>query len=195
MSPVYLNLNCLCIILDCTVLLQARVPGDDLPAGFLRRAGGGARAGAGPGAGAVHPAVLYCGPVTTWYRVQVLGLLQSWATAFAGDPGLAGVGQVVAELRAGGVAFPGPSTQHGLLSYPAPGPAPASTTFRPQHPSQVPAHGPVPQQGGPAPPPRPGTGQLKQSQLARLQADLTTCQTNTEVIIYHWFSCLFLVFT
>ena len=49
-------------------------------------------------------------------RDQVLGLLQSWAAAFSSDPAMAGVGELVAGLRARGVEFPEPSTQDIILT-------------------------------------------------------------------------------
>ena len=49
-------------------------------------------------------------------RDQVLALLQSWAAAFSADPDMAGVAEVVATLRAGGVVFPAPSTQDIILT-------------------------------------------------------------------------------
>ena len=49
-------------------------------------------------------------------RDQVLGLLQSWAAAFSSDPVMAGVGELVAGLRARGVEFPEPSTQDIILT-------------------------------------------------------------------------------
>ena len=49
-------------------------------------------------------------------RDQVLGLLQSWASAFSSDPVMAGVGELVAGLRARGVEFPEPSTQDIILT-------------------------------------------------------------------------------
>ena len=49
-------------------------------------------------------------------RDQVLALLQSWAAAFSADPDMTGVAEVVAQLRAGGVVFPAPSTQDIILT-------------------------------------------------------------------------------
>ena len=73
-------------------------------------------------------------------RDQVLGLLQSWAAAFSSDPAMAGVGELVAGLRARGVEFPEPSTQDIMLTS-----SQSSPSHHPNnHSSVVPCHGPVP---------------------------------------------------
>ena len=49
-------------------------------------------------------------------REQMLGMLQSWALAFRADPGMSGVVETVAEMRARGVPFPEPTTQDIILT-------------------------------------------------------------------------------
>ena len=49
-------------------------------------------------------------------REQLLGMLQSWASAFSADPDMQGVTQCVAQLRDKGVVFPEPSTQDIILT-------------------------------------------------------------------------------
>ena len=49
-------------------------------------------------------------------REQLLGMLQSWASAFGSDPAMTGVADVVSQLRVSGVVFPEPSTQDIILT-------------------------------------------------------------------------------
>ena len=49
-------------------------------------------------------------------REQMLGMLQSWALAFRADPGMSGVVETVAEMRARGGPFPEPTTQDIILT-------------------------------------------------------------------------------
>jgi len=49
-------------------------------------------------------------------REQLLGMLQSWSSAFGSDPAMTGVADVVTQMRVRGVVFPEPSTQDIILT-------------------------------------------------------------------------------
>ena len=104
-------------------------------------------------------------------REQVLGLLQSWATAFSSDPAMRGVVELYTEMKARGVTFPAPSTQDIVLTKSQPG--------------LVPCHAPVPRTGPVAPVRQhrlpPTSGRLSEDQVSKLRQDLHIAQINAEV--------------
>ena len=48
---------------------------------------------------------------------QLLGMLQSWATAFSSDPAMVGVVDIVNDMKQRGVVFPEPSAQDIILTH------------------------------------------------------------------------------
>ena len=50
-------------------------------------------------------------------RDQMLGMLQSWATAFTADPAMLGVVDMVSDMKQRGVVFPEPSAQDIILTH------------------------------------------------------------------------------
>lgn len=117
-------------------------------------------------------------------RDQVLGLLQSWAAAFSSDPAMAGVGELVAGLRARGVEFPEPSTQDIILTS-----SQSSPSHHPNnHSSVVPCHGPVPHGDGglmkTLSRERRATvnyGKLSEDQIRKLRQDLEIAGGNLDI--------------
>ena len=111
-------------------------------------------------------------------REQVLGLTQSWATAFSSDPAMRGVADLYEEMKAKGVTFPAPSTQDIVL-----------TSAKPpnNHSSLVPCHGPSPHTGASAfhlareRRPAASPGKLNEDQLRKLRQDLDIAQGNVDV--------------
>ena len=49
-------------------------------------------------------------------KEQLLGMLQSWASAFSSDPEMVGVSNCVAQLKERGIVFPAPNTQDIILT-------------------------------------------------------------------------------
>ena len=108
-------------------------------------------------------------------KEEVLGLLQSWARLASTDSALQGVVELVSEMKARGVTFPAPSTQHIVLTS--------------AQSSLVPCH-------GPSPPVGPGLrlstntrqsrqqsnyGKLSDDQVRKLRQDLDITQVNIDV--------------
>jgi len=107
-------------------------------------------------------------------KEQVLGLLQSWARVFSSDPALQGVVELVNEMKARGVTFPAPTTQHIVLTS-------AQSNL-------VPCHGPIPPVGSGL---RLTTrhsrqqinyGKLNDDQVRKLKQDLEIAQVNVDVL-------------
>ena len=104
----------------------------------------------------------------------MLGLLQSWARVFSSDPALQGVVELVNEMKARGVTFPAPTTQHIVLTS-------AQSNL-------VPCHGPIPPVGSGL---RLTTrhsrqqinyGKLNDDQVRKLKQDLEIAQVNVDVL-------------
>ena len=49
-------------------------------------------------------------------KEQLLGMLQSWASAFSSDAEMVGVSNCVAQLKERGIVFPEPNTQDIILT-------------------------------------------------------------------------------
>jgi len=76
-------------------------------------------------------------------KEQLLGMLQSWASAFSSDQDMAGVSHCVAQLKERGIVFPEPNTQDIILTS-----SKSSPSHHPNnHSSVVPCHGPIPHNG------------------------------------------------
>jgi len=124
-------------------------------------------------------------------REQMLGMLQSWALAFRADPGMSGVVETVAEMRARGVPFPEPTTQDIILTSHQSSPKhhqPAPNN----HSSLVPCHGPVPHIGqadGPGLTQKihrerravVSVGRLSDDQIQKLKQDIEIAGVNIDI--------------
>ena len=106
-------------------------------------------------------------------KEEVLGLLQSWARLASADSALQGVVELVSEMKARGVTFPAPSTQHIVLTS--------------AQSSLVPCHGPIPPVGAGLMPStrqsrqQSNSGKLNDDQVRKLRQDLDICTSNIEV--------------